>query len=125
MDDHLGELHDGSDHQDEGNDAQVAEAERRQQPMFDVPADRRGEDDDEGGGHAHAQGAVDAFRDAHERAQAEKLDEHHVIDEGGGDQQEEIVAHGFSLAFAFSLSRTVPCTRCRLRNRARALKSAP
>lgn len=80
MDDHLGELHDGGDDQDEGDDAQVAEPERRQQPVLDIPADGCRRDDD--GGHAHAEGAVDAFRHAHERTQAEKLDEHQ---RGSGD----------------------------------------
>jgi hypothetical protein len=94
VDHRFGELDDGGDDQDEGQDAQVAQAERRQQPVFENPGDRRREHDDEARRQPHAQRAVDLPGHAHERAESEKTRHDDVVDQCGRDQQDEVFTHG-------------------------------
>ena len=85
--DHFGELHHGGDHQDEAQRAQVAEAQRLQQPVVHQPRQRRRQRQHEAGGQRHAVGRVQLLRHAHERAQPKELGQHEVVDQDGANQQ--------------------------------------
>ena len=54
---------------------------------------RRGDRKNEGRRQTHADGTVDLLRHADERAQAEELHQHNVVDQGGAQQQEQVFAH--------------------------------
>jgi hypothetical protein len=81
LDHHLGELHDGGDGDDERQRAQVLEPERHQQVVVDDVAGAGGDGEHEGGRRAHAEGRLELPGNAHERAQAEDLHQHDVVDE--------------------------------------------
>jgi hypothetical protein len=53
-----------------------------------------GHGEHEGGGRAHAESGFELLGNAHERAQAEDLHQHDVVDEHGADDDEQVVGHG-------------------------------
>jgi len=93
LDDHLDELHGRRDDQDEGENPQIAEIERRQQPVLEHPGGGARQGDDEGRGKAHPQRAVHVAGDPHEWTKPEKFHQHHVVHQRGRKQQQEISGH--------------------------------
>ena len=95
LDDHLGHLHDRCDGDDEGQRAQILQAERHEQVVVDDVAGTRGDREHEGRRGAHAESGFQLLGDAHERAQAEDLHQHDVVDEHSADDDEQVVGHGW------------------------------
>jgi hypothetical protein len=91
--DRFGELHHHGDHQDEGDGAQVFQAERFEQVLVDQVAADRGKRQNERRRQPHAHGGFQLARDTHEGAQAEKLHQHEVVDQHGADQDEGVFGH--------------------------------
>jgi len=94
MHDALGELHDRGDDEDEGQRAQMIEAERCEQPVLHYPRERGRQRQHEAGRQRHAVGRVETSGYAHERAQAEELRQHEVVDEHGTEQGQGEFGHG-------------------------------
>ena len=94
-DEHFGEADKHGDGDDEADGAQVAQAEGFEEVGVEQVGADGGEGEDEGGGKPHAERGVDFARDAHERAESEKLREDEVIDQDGREDDVEIaVLHG-------------------------------
>jgi hypothetical protein len=74
--------------------AQVLQPEGHQQVVVDDVAGTGGDGEHEGGRRAHAESRLQLLGDAHERAQAENLDQDNVIDEDSADNDEQIMGHG-------------------------------
>ena len=53
----------------------------------------RGQRQHEGRGQGQTGGGLDLLRRAHERAQAEELDQHEVVDQDGADEDEQVFGH--------------------------------
>ncbi|MCY1444215.1 hypothetical protein D9M71_606740 [compost metagenome] len=90
---HLGELHHHGDHQDEADGAQELQVQRPQHVALQQVAAHRRQRQHEGGGERQADGGLDLPRNAHERAQAEELHQHEVVDQDGADQDEGEFGH--------------------------------
>ena len=46
-----------------------------------------------GGGRPHAVSGFELFRDAHERAKPQNLDQHDVVDQDSTDEDEKVMSH--------------------------------
>src|SRR5690606_11185095 len=88
-DQELGELNRRADHENEANQAQILELEGNQQEPVDEIAEARSGRQHETGRERHADGAFEPARRAHERAEAEELHEHEVVDERSRDDDQE------------------------------------
>ena len=93
---HLHELHQGGDDQDEGDGLEVAEVVGREQEFLHAPGDDRGHGGHEDHGQPHADGHARILGRTDERAVAQVLRQHDVVDEDGGDDEDEVI-HGASL----------------------------
>jgi len=89
---HFRELDDGGDGDDEGDGAQVNEVKGDQQGVVDDPAGPGAQGEHEGGGRPHAEGGFQLLGNPHEGAQAKNAHQHHVIDQGGADEKENVVS---------------------------------
>src|SRR5690606_2962889 len=88
-DQELSELNRRADHENEANQAQILELEGNQQEPVDEIAEARSGRQHETGRERHADGAFEPARRAHERAEAEELHEHEVVDERSRDDDQE------------------------------------
>lgn len=73
--------------------------------MHHITADA-GEGQNESGGRSHAYGGLQLIRDTHERAQAQKLDQHKIVHQYGAEQNNE--------EFHRPLHRWCACKRAQL-----------
>ena len=108
---HFHHLHDGGDDQNEGHGLHILQIQSDQQQIHG-PAGSGSQRHDEGDRHAHAQGGVDVFGNAHEGADAVEFDQNIVFRQHGAEkdakQRVNIVAvHYFAPSFfLFSILRS-------------------
>ena len=82
-----------ADHDDQRDEPQILDLERPQQVAIDELGQTRRRRQHEADGQPHADRALDAARAAHERADAEELHEHEIVDERGAERDEQELAH--------------------------------
>ena len=89
---HLDQLHEGSDDQDEDDGLQISDA-LAVQELLNRPCNSSCQNHDEGNGNAHARSALTVLGNTKEGADAQELRKGVVVDEDHADNDDHILSH--------------------------------